>query len=226
MAQSQDGKMLASETTYSSEDEVIESLPLQFTHSINGPKLDFEHDGFPWRDINIRRNDGSLAYFADISVFSRKVPDIILYSNSKEGPIVAVSHFSRALSIKCGLGSNELSRDWIEMKRSGAFGSTRYRFEYGERKYSLRRTRDAGHGVSGINRVLMSHYQVIDDDSGDTLAVYITSASIGKRKGSLTLVQGVSQELEVLIVIVVASWREKARRRHAAGGGNAGGTSG
>jgi hypothetical protein len=193
---------------------------------MNGQKLDFVHDGFPWRDINIRRIDGSIAYFADISVFSRNVPDIRLHSNGKEGPIVAVSHFSRALSIKCGLGSNELSRDWIEIKRSGAFGSTKYRFEHGGRKYSLRRTRDAGHGVSAINRVLMSHYQVIDDDSGDILAAYITSASIGKRKGSLTLAQGVSQELEVLTVIGVASWREKARRRHAAGGGNAGGTSG
>jgi hypothetical protein len=62
----QDDKVLASETTYSSEDEVIEQSSSQI--AMNGQKLDFEHDGFPWRDIKIRRIDGSIAYFADISV--------------------------------------------------------------------------------------------------------------------------------------------------------------
>jgi hypothetical protein len=226
IAYDRDDNGLALETTYSSEDEVIENSNPEQTPMLNGQQLEFEQDGFPWRDINIRRANGSNAYFADVSRFSRNVPDIQLRANGREGPTVAAAYFNISSSIKCGLGSNEQSMEWFDMKRTGVLGYQKYAFEYRGKKYTLHRSKDPGNGISGAQRFLASHYQVVEEQSGSILASYNGTVGIGKRKGTLAFAGDVSPQLEALIVVSVAAWREKARRRHtaAASGGVAAGT--
>lgn len=175
--------------------------------------------------MTIRAPDGSTAYFADISRFTPNTPDIVLHAGGKDGPTVGVAHTGIARSITCGLGSDELAREWVEMKRGGGvMGGKKYRFERAGRRFALRFVK-GGEGT-GVAKVFSGHYQVVDEGTGAEVARYVGVSVPGRKKGTLMFAEGVSREMEVLVVLGVAAWREKVRRRRGAnpgGGASAGG---
>ena len=171
--------------------------------SLQGQKLVFDNEAFPWRDVAVHREDGSFAYFADIFVYTRNTPDIQLRSGSKDGLLVAAAHFRWGTSIKCGIGSDDLSMEWVKMNCTGPVLKKRFQFEWQGRSYSLCRTRNG----------VYYNYQVVEEASGELLAAYAGEKALGRKRGTLRLAEGVNRQLEVLIVLAIASWREIIRRR-------------
>lgn len=213
---------------YPSSDEAndIEQTPPQQPSTLKGKTLDFNHGDFPWRDVAIQDSNSShLEYFADVSEFTKNSPDVVLHARGGNGPIVGQAHFRWSRSIQCGIGSDELSMDWVEMKRSGALHKKRFQFTFEGKTYSLLRTRDTEHGVGGMNRILMTHYKVVEEKSGEVVAYYASQSVPGRKKGTLTIKKGVNQNLETLVILTIVSIREKGRRRahYSAGGAGGGG---
>lgn len=219
--------------TYSSSSSDFSEKPPVYTyinHIQTEQRFSLEHDGFPWRDVTVNRPDGSVAYFADISEFKPNGPDVSIHSGGKEGVLVGVAHFRWSRSIRAGLGSDLLAMEWVDLKRGGTMTSKRFDFEYRGERYSLRRTSDPKHGVKGMGKVLMANYQIVREGSGEVVGYYTNETMPGRKKGDLCLAEGISRELEILVVLGVVSWREKSRRRAtrsaaAAGGGGGGGGS-
>lgn len=224
--QEKDRKINAQEVDpYSSSDEgdSVEQPSSQEFSTLKGKKLDFNYGAFPWRDVAIQdTNSNKVEYFADVPGYTRNSPDVTLHARDGDGPVVGQARFRWSRSIKCGLGSNELSMDWVEINRSGALHK-KFQFQYEGRVYSLLRTRDAEHGAGGLNGILMTHYKIVEEASGEVVAYYASQSAPGRRKGTLTFKDAVSQNLEALVVLTVVSVREKGRRRslYSAGGGGA-----
>ncbi|KAF2160859.1 hypothetical protein M409DRAFT_28739 [Zasmidium cellare ATCC 36951] len=191
--------------------------------NLSGRILTFNHADFPWRNISIQENDTPV-YVADISAFTPNKPDIILHSRTENGPVVGQAHFRWSLSIKAGVGPNDVSMYWTNMKRGGVLHRN-YTFEYRGRIYSLRRTHSTHNGVAPHQRAMFSHMKVVDEASKEVIAVYVSTLTVKKRRGTITFAQGVSPELEVLCIMGFAAWREKIARAGGRSSGGAGGWS-
>lgn len=203
------------ETEYPSSDEgdLMEPPPYNELPKMRGKTLAFDWPGFPWRDVVIQdMNSNSPEYFSDISVYSRNTPDVVLHAQAKGGPIVGQARFRWSRSITCGVGVNELSAEWSEMKRSGVSDQT-FQFVQAGRLYTFSKTREGG------LKSLLSHFQVIDEATGEVIAYYASRSAPGRRRGVLTFKEGVSRDLEILIILAIISVREKRRRRSAATAG-------
>lgn len=210
----------------SDEADVMERAPSPQPSAFKGRTLDFNHGDFPWRDVVIQdSNSSNPQYFADVSEYSKNSPDVVLHTHSGDGPIVGQARFRWSRSIQCGIGSDELSMNWVEMKRSGALHKKQFQFTFDGKTYSLLRTRDAEHGVGGMKRILTTHYKVVEEKSGEVVAYYASQSTPGRKKGTLTIKEGVNQNLETLVILTIVSIREKGRRRahYTAGGAGGGG---
>lgn len=183
----------------------------------------FNHAEFPWRDIAILENETPI-YFADISVFTPDKPDITLRSRTENGPIVGQAHFRWSLSIKAGVGPNDTSMTWTNMKRGGVL-RRHYSFEYRGRAYSLRRTHSTDNGVAPHQRAMFSHMKVVDETSNQVIAAFISILSVKRKRGTIKFAKGVGPELEALCIMGFAAWREKVARAAGRSTGGAGGWS-
>ena len=188
-------------------------------------KLDFNHGQFPYRNITIQNTkDNSILYFADVSVFAAKLPDVTLHANGSDGPVIGASRFRFSRSMKFGIGDGS-DRDlsmlhWIDLKNSGTLLKKKLQFELDGKLYCLLRSRE---GLSRIKTTMTTHFKIVEKASGTVVAYYVSKWSPGRRRGTLTLESGMSQQLETVIVLVIVSVGEKRRRRIASGGGNGGG---
>lgn len=179
---------------------------------LSGKTLTFIHADFPWRDISIIQDDTPL-YYADISVFTPGKPDITLHSRSEHGPIVGQAHFRRSLSIKAGVGPDDTSMCWTNMKRGGVLHRN-YAFEFRGKIYALRRTHSASNGVATPHqKAMFSHMKIVEQSTGEVAAVYVSKMPVRRKRGTIKLAKDVSSELEILCVLGFASWREKIARR-------------
>lgn len=196
-------------SAYSSYDEgehVNQPPPPEYS-AVAGKKLDFNYGSFPWRDISIQdANTRYLEYSVRTSQSIRSTPDVVLHARGHGAPIEGQARFGWSRSIKCGLGANELSMESLEIKSAGAF-SKNWQFEFHGKMYSI--LRDWG---------LASHYKIVDETTGEIVAVYASGSAPGSRKGSLTIKEGIEKELQAMIVLSIVAVREKRRRRQRAGG--------
>lgn len=204
-----------------SSDEIDEDLPSKELATIHGKSLTFNHGDFPWRDMEILQ-DGSPVYFVDIAEFTN-APDVTLHRGGKDGQVVGAAHYRFSLSLKCGVGTDEISMRWTEMKRHGAFKTKQYRFHWNGATYTMCRAKSEDYGGTVLSRLLLTHFKIVEDDSGKVVALYVSEVGYGKKKGTLKLAAGIGEDLEVLCVLGVASWRDKIRRNrqrnHGGGGG-------
>ena len=183
-----------------------------------GKALSFNHtDSFQMSRDMIIQDDKTPVYYADVSEFTRHKPDITLHRGSDDGPVVAASFFGWG-KFRLGLGSDDISMVWTELKRGGAFMSKRYAFEWKGRPYILQRAKSSDTHVTGFSKLMLTHFKVVEADSGEVIALYISN-KIGKKKGTMKLKSGLAEELEILCVLGVASWRDKMRREQPKGGG-------
>lgn len=178
---------------------------------------------FPWRDMELLHGS-TPAYWAENSEITRKKPDITLRGGGKDGPVVGFSRYRFSRSLTCGVGSDDISADWIKMERAGMFKCA-FKFEWREKHYTLRHAKTADYGGKGMQRLLWSHFKVVDDASGKLIALYVSEAGVGRKKGTLKIASGVGPKLEIFIVLGITSVRDKQARRakYASGGGGGGG---
>jgi hypothetical protein len=210
----------------SSDEGELEELPANIEQKLNGRELQFSYAGFPWRNVSMV--EGSTpAYFADVSEFTPKTPDITLHKGDKKGPTVGAAHYRFSRSVTAGVGSNEVNMVWTELKRGSLLEKTKFRFQWDGRSYILQRASSADHQKTGAQRLLLTHFKVVDEASGEMIALFI-SKTIGIAKGTLRLQAGIDERLGVICILGISAWRDKIRRRRrgAAGGGGGGGGDG
>lgn len=190
----------------------------------NGKHLKFHHASFPWRNVNITSISGTPAYYAEISEATPKKPDILLRSPDRNGAGVGRSYFRLTRSMRAGIGEDELSAGWVEFKSSSLISKGSFDFVFEGRNYCLQRTRSSENGVEGLHKISLANFKVVDIESRELVAVYASETfHPAWMKGMLTLREGVSRELELVIALGVVGWREKMRRRAAYSGHGGGG---
>ena len=197
----------------------LEHLPSTQRKPLNGKIFTFySGSSFPWTDMKILEDNDRVAYYAEVSEFTRNKPDIILHRGARSGSVCAHSFFGWfTRSFKCGMGPDETSMQWVEFKK-GSFGKRRFEFHWDGRTYVLQAATSAETNVSGAARLMLTHFKIIDAESGEMIALYV-SEKIGGKKGTLSLKASLCGDLELLCVLGVASWRDKIRRRQPKGGG-------
>lgn len=191
--------------------------------NLSGRVYSFNHAEFPWRNISILEHDTPI-YFLDISVFTPNQPDITVRSRTEHGPVVGQAHFRWSLSIKAGVGPDDTSMTWTNMKRGGVL-RRHYTFEYRGRTYSLRRTHSTENGVAPHQVAMFSHMKVVDETTSQVIAAYISTLSMKRKRGTIKFTKGVSPEIEVLCIMGFAAWREKMARAAGRSTGACGGWS-
>lgn len=213
--------------TPSASNSNADDLEITPTLANGGKQMKFHHAGFPWRAVNITSTSGQPLYHAEISEATPKKPDVLLRAPDKNGASVARSHFRLSRSMRVGIGQREVDTDWVELNTSAVFSKGSYGFTYGGREYRLSRTKASEHGVEGMNKANLNNFKVVEvGGSEEVIAVYVSETwHPGWMKGVLTLREGVSGQLELLVVMGVVGWREKMRRRaaYSGSGGNGGG---
>lgn len=94
---------------------------------------------------------------------------------------------------------------WVEMKRNSFFSSKSYTFDWQGRTYVI--CRSGSEGKSG-------QYQVLEDGTKKIVARHKGEFKLGvRREKRVEFAEGVSEELEVLVLMGVCAWREKSRRK-------------
>ena len=222
MQSSEKKEFFVNDPQHESEFDAEELEVLQTNDEPNGPAgraLSFNHtDTFQLsRDIIIQ--DGTTAvYYAEVSEFRPRKPDITLHEGGrKEGAVVAAS-FNGMGKFRVGIGPDDISMVWTEFKRSGSIFSKRYLFEWNGKTFSMQRAKSKDTNVTGFAKLMLTHFKVIEVDTGELVALY-TSNKFGRKKGTVKLKSGLPQDLEILFVIGIASWRDKIRREQPKGGG-------
>lgn len=173
-------------------------------NTLAGPRLTMQHEGFPWRDITVLENSVPI-YFGSVSQYTPNTPDMVWHMGNNNGSVIGhiFIHFGR--SIKCGLGEEETTMEWIEMRRDGLAGSKRYTFEWNGRMYEISRS-NSGHR-SG-------QYHALDLETQETIATHSSKLKLRMRRNKTILFRaGVDPKLQLLLVMGFCAWREKARRR-------------
>ena len=207
---------------YESESDIGELGVLPTKDEQSGPvgkALSFNHpDSFHLsRDMIIQ--DGPTAiYYGEVSEFRRRKPDITLHrGGDKEGSIVAASFYGFG-KFRLGVGSDEISMVWTECKRGGSILSKHFLFEWNGKTYSLQRAKSKDTNVTGFAKLMLTHFKVVEADTGELIALY-TSNKFGRKKGTVKLKPDLPEDLEILSVLCIASWRDKIRRQQPKGGG-------
>lgn len=145
----------------------------------------------------------------------RSKPKLVLFCNDK--PISHLyHHWTTGYKIgvdRNGNSGDESNMQWVDLKRGGFTALNKsYSFDWKGKTYVMARMRAADAGVTGSKKWLR-HYKVVEKDSGDVIATYLTEEAFGKRAGTLTLKQGLEPDLSVVIIIGISEWREMARRQ-------------
>ena len=217
-----ENEFLDNDAQHESESDAEELEVLQTKDEQSGPAgkaLSWNHtDSFQLsRDMIIQ--DGATAlYYAEISEFRPRKPDITLHEGGKkEGAVVAASFYGFG-KFRIGIGPDDISMVWTECKRSGSLFSKRFLFEWNGRTYSMQRAKSKDTNVTGFAKLMLTHFKVVEVDTGELVALY-TSNKFGRKKGTVRFKPDLPQDLEILFVMSIASWRDKIRREQPKGGG-------
>lgn len=205
------------------DDKDLEVLP---THGgqdgLKGKALSFHHTrSFQLsRDMLVQDGDTPV-FYAEVSEFKPRKPDITLHRGDQDGPVVAASFFGFG-KFRLGVGSDEISQVWTECKRGGVLMSKRYTFEWNGKVYVMQRANSEDTKATGLGKLMLTHFKIVEAETEEVVALYI-SDKFGKKKGTLTLKSGLAEDLEILFVLGIASWRDKIRREQPKGQNGGGG---
>lgn len=180
---------------------------------LHGPTFTISNGSFPWRDVTVL-SDNSPLYFADVSQYTLRTPDMTWHSQDKSGPVIGHTFVHLGRSIKCGLGSQETSMTWLEMKRNSFFPSKSYTFDWQGKEYVICRSGQGGSRKSG-------QYEVLEAETKEVVARHEGEFKFGstmvRREKRVEFAEGMGEELRVLVLMGVCAWREKSlRKRNAA----------
>jgi hypothetical protein len=164
----------------------------------------------------------NVIYFSNVHEVSSS-PDVVLHHGpDKHAPVVAVAQFRWSRDLKLGLGNPQTSENdvvWEEMKNlSKGIGHSKYRLEmtidHQRRSFLWQRTRDSADGVEGVGRLINWNYKLVDERTGEVLAVYLENFLKGwLKKGKLQLKADLGREWELMVLLGSLGLCEKASRR-------------
>jgi hypothetical protein len=192
--------------------------------------LSFYHPGCHRKNLIIKDDGGKTIYYADVSRCS-SAPDIVLHTGeTKDHPITAIARFRWSRHLRLGLGDpvDELALFWKEMKNMKRLAHSQYRLEvtsneldgFGERRSIVfQRTHAKKDGVT--NRLSCMNYKVVDEGTGEVLAVYLaTGWKSWKKRATLHIKsECLAGDAEVLVVLGMCGLVEKKWRRDARNSG-------
>lgn len=169
-------------------------------------------------------------YFAEVREWKFNTPDVTLHAGTDStGEIIGVAHFRHSLHIMLGLGNplNDVSGVvWEKMNRE-TFFKNKWTFEFTDssscnrdvpnapirRHFIWQRTNKATDGVKGIAKMSIRNVRLVDQDSGEVVAVFLADNLTSlKKKGELRIFQKFSTDLERIIILGCASISEKMTR--------------
>lgn len=187
-------------------------------------------------DMKICDEQKNTIYFSETHEWT-SAPDVVLRQGvDKHAPVVAVARFRLSPDLKLGLGdpsTNEKDTVWENMKNiSWGLGHSKYRFEMTinneRRSFLWQRTRDPADGVQGIGKMINWNYKVVDEKTGEVLAVYLENfLRSWSKKGKLQMKADLGQDWELMVLLGCLGLCEKASRRaRRRAGGAAGATDG
>lgn len=163
-----------------------------------------------------------MIYFSNFSSFS-SAPDLVLHRGpDKNAPVAAVAIFRWARDIKLGFGDPDLSERemiWENMKNvSRGLGHSKYRVEMTvkdeRRSFLWQRTRDTVDGVHGAGKLTNWNYKLVDETTGDVVAVYLENfMKSWNKKGRLQLRADLGTNWELMVLLGSLALCEKAGRR-------------
>ncbi|KAK3057995.1 hypothetical protein LTR09_001072 [Extremus antarcticus] len=189
----------------------LETLPTNVGRDLKGRELTFKHATKFRVEVCILEGQSQL-YFAQICSLGKK-PDVILHSGLKDGPVLAAAHYRWGRDVIVGLGQDELSMTWYAFKRCHPFIEKRgFTFEWQGSNYLLQRATSSDHKATGAGRFLLTHFKVVEEATGELVALYVSQPT-GKTKATLKMKAGMNEELQLLCIVGVVSWRDKIRRR-------------
>lgn len=178
-----------------------------------------------WRHhYNVKLADDQQIYRVRVSEFRPKKPDLTFHAGMDDsGPIVAVAkfqHFSRGIHI--GLGDPQAPSEMVWEDLTGQSKShSKYRWEMevptstGPRRQSFlwKRTHHVGLEGHTWTRLSNRNYKLVDEQSGNILAMFMTNVASYKESGMLQLHVDHGQQFDLMVLATVLSLYEKARRR-------------
>ncbi|MCJ1306771.1 hypothetical protein MMC25_000414 [Agyrium rufum] len=183
------------------------------------------------RDLTVGDASGTIIYYADMAEALQSRPDVSLHAgDSTSGPIVGAAKFRYSRSLHLCLGDpSHPSSPWEDMTNPSIFKTSKYHLSVqspGSARVSLlfERTHRSVDGVTGLNKMSGLNYRIVDEQTGQVLAVYLENGlKSWKKKGKIVFYVSARQEIETWIVLGVLGLCEKARRRAAnsAGAGTA-----
>ncbi len=182
--------------------------------------------GFYYSDwhtrIKVCDEQKDVIYFSESHEFT-SAPDIVLRQGiDKHAPVVAVARFRLSRDLKLGLGDPDTSEKdmiWEDMQNtSRGVGHSKYRLKMtinGERRSFLwQRSRDAADGGSGPGKMGNWNYRVVDERTGEVLAVYLDNFwKSWNKKGKLQLKADLGKDWEFMVLLGSLGLCEKVSRR-------------
>ena len=188
------------------------------------PHFETYHFYYSKRHTNLKVCDEqkNVIYFSAMHQLGSS-PDIVLHRGlDKNAPVVAVAQFRLSRDLKLGVGNPEISEKdvvWEDMKNvSKGIGHSKYRFEmtiHNERRSFLwQRTRDPADGVQGVGKITNWNYKLVDERTGDTVAVYLENfLKSWQKKGKLQLKADLGKDAKLMVMLGSLGLCEKASRR-------------
>jgi hypothetical protein len=174
---------------------------------LTGRTLIFETHGHIKQHITVTSSQAH-KYF--LSFHRIKKPDIKLLIGQEGGPLAAVSYihsWSRVYHI--GLGNDDVSMEWVDYKTK--VWPKEPTFEWKGATYILGRVSEDENG-NKLEKPKLRCYFGVRDGAGRRVALYSPCKRDGKRTAVLKLANGMSEELEQVIILGIVSWREEMRR--------------
>lgn len=192
--------------------------------------------------FNVENQIETPSYFAFVREWKPNTPDVTLHAGTDvTGEILGVAHFRYSRHIMLGLGdpsSDASGVVWEKMQRQTFFLKNKWTFEFSDpegngcnmdlvmpapspsinappirRHFIWQRTNDAALGVKGVGKISIRNVQLVDQDSGDVVAVFLADNLTSlKKKGELRIFQKLSTDLERIIILGCASIAEKMHR--------------
>ena len=176
------------------------------------------------------------SYFAFVREWKPNTPDVTLHAGTDTtAEILGVAHFRFSRHIMLGVGdpsSHASGVVWEKMQRQ-TFFKNKWTFEFTDssvgdaisavlppsisvpvrRHFIWQRTSDAALGVKGVGRMSIRNVRLIDQDTGDVIAVFLADNLTSlKKKGELRVFQKLSVDLERIVILGCASIVEKMHR--------------
>jgi hypothetical protein len=157
-------------------------------------------------------------YFVDIPIFKPQVT-LIKKSTSEIIGICRLRRGSRTFVI--GLGDpDSANTTWEAMKRHGAFSTRHWKFsipvgqEANRRNFSWKRTHNKAMGASAS----MNHRKLVDEESGQVVALYLVNGfKSWKKQGKLLVFKDYGDKWETMMLVSLLGLLEQRRRRKSSG---------